>query len=366
MRAIRALPFVFLTVACSSKSTSKPLDAPSVFDGASDAPSSDAPSIDAPTPPPGCDYGELDDVGNDYNGTPAGVAEQTMIGFTSSSVICGSINNGHYDSTRMSVDTDSFLFTVINDADVMVTFVAPGAEALQSVAVYLFDPSQQATVATGLFVGDHAILIAHVPAGVYELDMEASNVADAATAIAYKAKITTDTPAARCVKVTAAANYTEAHDLASNDGNDMINIAYAATPAATLTVSTTDAPEPSALTLNSATSYRITGNSANVNPADDYMDRDTYAIKTGATTNQLSIRLNWPGTTSDLDFYLFEANTVNEIGSSTSIGNMEDEFTTIAVKPNTNYWFWVAQYDTATNPTAVTYDASICGETFTP
>ena len=47
-----------------------------------------------------------------------------------------------------------------------------------------------------------------------------------------------------------------------------------------------------------------------------------------------------------------------------SVRDMEDEFETFAVKPNTDYWLWVASEDGAASPMA--YKATLCGETFTP
>ena len=48
--------------------------------------------------------------------------------------------------------------------------------------------------------------------------------------------------------------------------------------------------------------YRISGTSADVNAADEYRVRDTYFLTTGAATDQMSVRVNWPTATVDFDY----------------------------------------------------------------
>ena len=40
--------------------------------------------------------------------------------------------------------------------------------------------------------------------------------------------------------------------------------------------------------------------------ADSYKDRDTFEIKTGATTNEITIRTTWAATGADLDLFVFD------------------------------------------------------------
>jgi hypothetical protein len=357
MRSIRLVSLVLL-VACGSNNKATP-DAHLIFD--------DSMAIDTPPPPPGCDYGELNDTGNDYAAMPtAGLAEQTNLGFTTQTVVCGKINNGHYDTSTMAVDIDSFLFTVSADSDVMATLVAPGAAALDQVSFYIYDNGAGATVFSGTFNGDHAVGIGHLAAGTYEIDMEAYGAADLAAPLDYKVKLVTDMPATRCVKSVLSPSFVEANDGVNNTNNDVISIDYNApmgTPGTTLTPAG-DAPEPTNLVLASGTNYRITGTHAAVAMVGSYLDRDTFKVKTGPTTNQLSVRLNWPGSTADLDFVIYPENSTNSVASGTAIGNSEDEFATFAVKPDTNYWLWAGMYTGSTAP--VTYSTSVCAETFTP
>jgi hypothetical protein len=350
MRANRVV-LVMMSVAACGGGGDKKIDAAQIFD--------DVPVVDTPPPPPGCDWGELADATNDWNtGTP----EQTNLVFDGSKplVICGKIDNGHFDMNEQRIDVDAYFFTVANEGDIEL-IVTPGADtsAIESVAGYVSD--QNSLYATAV-VFDHGIASTHLQPGNYELDMEAYSATNAAAAIDYKLKVVADMPLTRCPKVTAAASYTEANDGAGNVGNDVFSIVY--TPSYMVTETpANDLPENTNITVAGDTKYRITGTHALVDGTDEYMDRDAYKITTGATTNQLAIRLNWPGTTADLDYILFNESQTSDVGGGTSIGNEEDEFATFAVKPNTTYWLWVGMYDGSTAP--VTYDVSVCGENFT-
>ena len=114
--------------------------------------------------------------------------------------------------------------------------------------------------------------------------------------------------------------------------------------------------------------YRVTGSSAAVDPADDYEDRDTFQFTTGATTTQMSIRLNWTSTTMDLDFRVYP---VIDSGDPLSVVGgldeslMEEEFETFAVKPSTAYWLWIAAEDGASGQPSA-YEATLCGEMYAP
>ena len=165
--------------------------------------------------------------------------------------------------------------------------------------------------------------------------------------------------------VTAAANHVETDESGSlYTANDVI---YVTADAETLTPSDADAPDDSQIVVTSGMAYRITGDSADVDVAppdgDDYMDRDTYLISTGADTNELVIRLGWADAGADLDFFLFPevaaSDTPLDIGSAAT--TRPEELQTIAVKPSSRYWLWTGGYDGSTGlPT--TYDLSICGD----
>ena len=165
-----------------------------------------------------------------------------------------------------------------------------------------------------------------------------------------------------------AATFTEASDGLTADGNDVYEVRYSGQPRRKLTDNTLDTAEQTGITAAVGSTYRITGTSAApaVAPAswaDSFQDRDTYMITTGATTNQLGVRLNWPGTTADFDFFIFPMNEIIEIANGWKNGNMEDEFVTISVLPNTQYLIWTAMDDASTGA-PIDYDLTVCGESY--
>lgn len=328
-----------------------------------------------PPPPPGCDYGELADEINDDIQSNVNEAETTHLALTTQAVFCGTIDNTHFDANTRVIDVDSFKLDVAADTKVIVQLQAAGAEQLGDVEIAVFERGAAGTVGTGKFLGNHAVFNATLPTGFYEVTVFAANTATPAQPIGYKVTVSVDDPATRCGKIAAAANFTEANDGAGSINNDMVDVRYVqnGTMNRALTVATTDVPEPTAITTAAGTKYRLTGTLADVNAADEYRDRDAYLITTGADTNQLSIRLNWPGMKADLDYMLFNENKVPEIADGFLISPMEDEFQTFSVQPSTNYWLWVGAFDSIDNLTPPTppmlpliYDFSICAESFTP
>ncbi len=358
---------VLPVAACGSKSSNKP-DASVPADSATPA---DA-MLDAAPTPAGCDFGEQNDQGNDDSNT--GTAEATGLTFTTSTVICGNVDSGHFASNV--VDIDSYTFTTAADGDVLISITSPGGATLVDFEVDLFD-DQGGEITSGIFFGDHGILSATIPAGDYEVSMLAANATDVTAAIPYKIKIATDVALTRCPNVTAAASYTEKLDTVANNqaGNDIVNVSFTQTgESLVLTTATTDNPEPTALTIAPATNVRITGTATlpTGTSADDYLERDTYLVKTGASTNQLAVRLDWPGSTEDFDLFVFPeiTNTTDTpfaLAQSDQISTTAGEFATFSVKPSSNYWIWVAPFntDTTSGPALpLTYDVSVCGETF--
>ncbi|MBS1118048.1 MAG: hypothetical protein H6Q90_276 [Deltaproteobacteria bacterium] len=331
---------------------------------------------DGPVLPVGCDYAELNDASND-DLSASGAAEATNITFAASTVLCGKLDSTHFAPAQNVgdpglVDIDSFAVTLAADASVLVTLAGAGAEALTEVDVVVFDDQGNAA-SSGVLQTSHAVFIADLPAGSYKFSAIASNAAATTAAIDYKIKIVTDVPATRCPQSADTATFTEANDGGASVGNDMLDVQFNVDPNVAITAAT-DTPEPTGVVTAAGTKYRLSGVSGNVNAADEYTDRDTFLIETGADTNQLTIRLNWTGTTSDHDYMVFEENTIVDIASSTNISDSSDtnpEFQTFPVKPSTRYWVWTGTYDTlADNATAPTlpapYDLSVCAESFTP
>ena len=352
MDLMRLVYAVVILGACGGSDSDKTPDAP--VTGDIDA------AIDAPTGMVTCAFTEAADATN--INTPG--AEATNVTFSGTkTAICGQVNNGHFNMTNMLVDVDAFKFATAADADLLINLTG-NVGSLARVVVQV-GTTTGASRNVGLYEGDHATASVRLPAGEHIVAVGAFNGTDPAAPIPYTITLVPDAPATRCAKVTAAANFSEANDGAMNNGNDMITVDDAANPSTRLTVSTADSPEPSGLTLASGTRYRITGSSAAVDPTDDYEDRDTFLVTTGATTTQLSVRLNWASTSADFDFRVFPPMSTLSVTGALTTGLVEDEFQTFAVKPSTAYWLWVGAYDGATGqPTA--YDATLCAETFAP
>ena len=119
-------------------------------------------------------------------------------------------------------------------------------------------------------------------------------------------------------------------------------------------------PRTDGLTIEPGAKYRLAGTSADVALTRSYLDSDTYVFHTGPTTTQVTIRLDWTDSDSDMDFAVSREGSLEVIGGafSTEVG----EFDTLAVTPNTTYWLWNAAYDFSATP--LPYDISLCGETF--
>lgn len=336
-----------LLVACGGDDKTK-VDAPIHIDapgGGSDGPGGQVT----------CAYTEMADATNNM----AATAEASGLAVTGSTAICGKLDSSHFDSANQLVDVDVYGFSLAADQDLIVR-VWGAAAALDTVTIQIADPSGT-QLAFGKYLGDHGALSVHLTAGNYVAGVAAFNPSAIGSAIDYHVSFELDTPATRCGKITAAANYTETGD-GGGSGNDMVDYNETADPQKRLTTSTTDMPEMTGVTATAGSKSRLTGSSANVNAADSYMDRDTYQFTTGANVNELSIRLNWAATTVDFDYLVLAANSANSFAGGLRTSNSEDEFETFAVAPSTTYWLWVGSYDGSTG-LPQTYDASICAAT---
>ncbi|HLL22285.1 MAG TPA: hypothetical protein VK427_09145, partial [Kofleriaceae bacterium] len=284
-----------------------------------------APMIDAPTTVT-CAFTEAADA---TNNSSAG-AEATQVAFTGAkTAICGSINNGHFEMGPQRVDVDAYKFSVGVDSSVLVHLIGNAGQLGRVILQLGTTAGMQRGL--GVFEGDHGTLSVRLAPGEYVVAVAAFNTADPSAAIPYQVTLTSDAPATRCPKVTAAASFTEANDGAMNNGNDMILFNQSGNPQTTRTPSLTDAPEPTALTIGAGTSVRISGSSAAVDPSDDYEDRDTFQFTTGPTTTQLSVRLNWASTTADFDFKVYPVDTLASVTGGLVTSTTEDEFQTFAV-----------------------------------
>ena len=321
-----------------------------------------APVNSGATPPTFCDYTERYDSTNDYLASSGYVLEETGIAFgTRTTRICGRIDNNHFSTSNFSVDIDNYGFEIAKDSDVLVTMTG-AAQPISTVGMWVYDDNAQAVVAGGYFVGNHAVLSQHLPAGNYEISVEAYDNQDATAAVDYVLTLGTDNPATRCPTVTGVADYQEGYDGPQSRGNDVIDVDFSTWPYRSFTASSSDAPESMGLPIAAASRYRISGDATTVGPHGSYLDHDTYALQTDNQTNQLSVRLYWPGTGADLDYYLSAENSTFPLASAATVQMGGSEFATFAVEPNTRYWLWVGSSMGSTE--ATNYDATICGETF--
>lgn len=356
----RAVLASFLIAACGPGPASAPpdarrFDAPVTTD---DAAPSDAP-IDAP--PGDCDYSEQSDATNDDTADPPGTPELTGITAGARTVVCGNFEHTHFDGD-LTADVDGYVITVPTETDVLVRLHGTGVEAIEYAGVDVYSgPSFTSLVGSATFYGEHGVVALHLPAGTYELLAFALNSEALTSTVAYQLEVVTDTPATRCPQVTAG-GYAEANDGASNNGNDVVSIPSGSPPA--LTASATDMPEATGLTLQPGNT-RFTGSAADVATTDQYEDKDTFAFSTSATTNELAVRLTWPGTGANLDFLLFEAGDPSPVFRAIGTGTTGPELRTYSVKPNTNYWLLVGA-KTGSTGFPIAYTASLCGATFTP
>ena len=337
----------FLLSACGP-SSSAPLDARAV----------DAP-VDAP--PSDCDYTEQHDAMNDDVSDPPGTPEQTGLTAGARTVVCGQFEHTHFDGD-ITADIDGYVLSVPSETDVLVRLRGAGAEVIEYAGVDVYGGATFSTlVGSATFYGDHGVAALHLPAGSYELAAFALNSTALTSTIAYELELTTDTPATRCPEV-ASGGYAEAHDGADSTANDVVTIPDGAPP--TLTASATDAPEPTGLTLEPGTT-RLTGSAADVATTDQYEDKDTFAFTTGASTNELAVRLTWPGTGANLDYLVFEAGDPSPVFRAIATAQQAPELRTFSVKPGTSYWLLVgAKPGSAGFP--VTYAASLCSAAIAP
>jgi hypothetical protein len=109
---------------------------------------------------------------------------------------------------------------------------------------------------------------------------------------------------------------------------------------------------------------RITGIAGSIGRGDQYLDRDTYAITTDDSTNELAIRLDWPDTTVDLDVLLLDPITLSPLVQGTRASTTIHELEVVAVRPSTTYWLWVGRFAAPPGPPSEPYSVTVCGDYF--
>jgi len=294
-----------------------------------------------------CDYTEQEDT---TNGTTAG-AELTGLTFGAPIIVCGQVDTSQLSAAN--VDLDAYRFTVPATTDVLFHLTGEGLDTLDGVVIQMLDIGGS-QIALGTLVGTHATLPAHLPTGDYVLGVRADSRVTPASPIAYRLTVVSDQPEVRCPKG-ATMKYVEANDGPSSDGNDMV--AYDTGIEQKSLTPEADVPEPAG---DSAPALQITGIADNVNALDNYQDRDAYELKTGATTTQLTVRLDWTNASTDLDLLALFKDTAKSFGGGLSPLGIIEEYDTFAVEPDTRYWVWVGAFDGSSAPAS--YDITICNE----
>ena len=109
--------------------------------------------------------------------------------------------------------------------------------------------------------------------------------------------------------------------------------------------------------MTRCTLARSSGATTDASHADEYLDRDTFAFATGDDANELAIRLDWHGATSDLDYIVFEGGSMTPVVTSNITSTSQRELAMFAVKPRTTYWLWIGGYR---GSTATDYAATVC------
>jgi len=339
-------------------------------------------TVDAPPLPPGCDYAELTDNAND-NGIAqgaTGVSEDTGTAGIGK-VFCGNVDMTHYDTTSQILDVDSFQFTLAADGAIRADLVGTGLEALDDAEILITD-GNGANIAfdgSGVFLTDHGVAVAGLTAGTYSVALfTAAAAAPTSTApLPYKIKITTFTNA--CTAATGTATHTE-----GATDNDVLTEKYSTSTVTGFrheTIKTTDAFEPSAITLAANTNVSISGtmSATAAIDADDYLDRDTFEFASSAGVNEVTIRLDWANKMADLDLYLLAKRTApltagtnwgflaasNADSGVGAAGMGGPELFVTAIDASTPWWIWNAAYTGSTGLPSP-YTVTICPTHVTP
>jgi hypothetical protein len=306
-----------------------------------------------------CDYLERDDGGNVDTAEMTGVTVADHPGN-----VCGSVDIGHANGTTLDVDT--FRLSTAGGEQLVEIAGGDGYDLLTALEVRIFDSAVNPTLlAEGALdprLAGHGAFLADLPAGAVDVVVSATAPGELSAAVPYRVQLS-PSPSERCPAVTGRADYVETHDGAGDTGNDVLSVDYAMDPWYAATAG--GSPEATGLSISAGPAYRLTGNSAATAHADDYLDRDTFALTTGDTTNELAIRLGWTGQGADLDYHVFEAASMTPVGSGELSSTTPPELEVFPVKPSTAYWLWIGRFQEAMPGATVPYDATICGGSFT-
>lgn len=272
--------------------------------------------------------------------------------------VCGNID---VDSPSGDlVDRDLYQVTVAPGAPVVVRLSAPLGGAVDRLELSVRDAGGPRAIAR-LRAGN-AVTVLLLPQGEYTLGVEARDD-QAVASFPYRIEMYADTPAMRCPPMTGGTIYTEVDESAAGHrANDVIEVTQqppilSARP----TADTSDTPDATGQAVTAGNRFAIAGSSAGVTSAgDEYRDRDTFSLYTGATTNQLDVRVVWSGGIADLDVLVFEAGKPTEPMGTPAAALIGEEVVVTAVEPQSEYWLWVGGSRRSTS-LPVAYTVHVCG-----
>ena len=294
-----------------------------------------------------CDYNETDDAGNATTG------ETTNLSAGSDTIhVCGGFDQGHFTAATSSADDDRYRITVTAATPLLVDLSVPdGLDVLSGVTVRFYSTTGDLVTEAKPAFSDHGAFLVTLQPADYDLEISADAAGELqGDPIAYRIRIA---PMPECAQSTNAASYTE-----KGDDNDAVAVDFTKDPSFTAMSSS---PETSSLTVKPGENVSITGAIDVTAHSDQYLDRDTYTFTTGERENEIAIRLSWDGSSSDLDYIVFEADTMLPIVASNLASDTGPELQMFSVKPNTTYWLWVGGFQ---GSMATTYRADVCGWQF--
>lgn len=329
-----------LTVGCGGD------DNPAVVDGAT------APDAGSDGAPADC-HAEADDNRNGTSSEPTGAV------FGGQRIaVCGNVDVDQPSGDL--VDLDLYQVTVSPAAPVVVRLTAPLGGVVERLDLIVRDASGPRSVAR-LRAGN-AVTALLLQQGEYTLGVEARDAA-AVTSFPYRIEMYADNPAARCPPMAGGTIHAERDEsTAGHRANDVIEVRQQPPLLAAMATSDgTDAPDATGVAVTAGNRFAITGSSAGVTTAgDEYRDRDTYSLYTGATTNQLDIRVVWTGGIADLDVLVFGENKPSDPMGTPSAALIGEEVVVTAVEPQSPYWLWVGGSRRSTS-LPVSYTVHVCG-----
>jgi hypothetical protein len=303
-----------------------------------------------------CLYTESSDLENDY---AFDAPEETGLATSGPVRICGRTDIDHYEPGTQKIDVDSYYIDVPQAQEVMVTLV------YQEFPEYLVE----------LEIGEGAARhVLSVPSelGSFSLKLDAGRTRLALRAhsqnkptqsLSYVLRVRPDDLEKRCPRATpqtALGVYSEANDGPNSIGNDYYRVTKA-TDEALSTATSSDKPEYDITNLHPGDIYLISGTAGDVSVRDDYADGDYYKLNT-TDANQVTVRLDWDDSTTDLDLYYLGA--FGTASAKTQKTSGPELLTFVAYYPNFVN-LWVGGVATGSQyPRA--YTLTVCAETFVP